>query len=81
MKRLLLISGCVLVLSGSAALAQTKPSGGPTPNSIRQEQMALAPNESVPTRHVIAYTDSYGFHFDRNGVLVDANGYPITPHP
>jgi hypothetical protein len=84
MMKLLLISGCVLVLCGSSALAQSKqtPINGPSPEATtrQSEQMAMAP-DAKPSRHRIAYTDQYGFHFDKGGLLVDDDGYPITAHP
>jgi hypothetical protein len=82
MTRLLLVSGCVLVLCGSSALAQLKqaPTNGPSSEATPPEQTAMAPG-ATPAPHKIVYTDRYGFHFDARGLLVDDNGYPITAHP
>jgi hypothetical protein len=84
MTKLLLVSGCVLAICGSSALAQPKqaPTGPSSVTTIQESpQVAMAPDQKMPPRHRIAYTDQYGFHFDSNGLLVDANGYPITAHP
>jgi hypothetical protein len=66
-------------------LAQTRqaPTQGFPSEAANQkpEEMAKAPGEAPPTRHRIVYTDQYGFHFDRNGLLLDDNGYLITARP
>lgn len=86
MKTLPLMATCLIVLSGSAALAQTQPQDVNgmmrDVNGTNSPQIAQAlPDMPAPTPHRIAYTDQYGFHFTQDGMLVDGAGYPITAHP
>jgi hypothetical protein len=74
MTKLALISACVLALSGASTAARADHVAH---NPTAAIQVVTAPSGAQPIRHQIAYTDQYGFHFDREGMLVDGHGYPI----
>jgi hypothetical protein len=74
MRMLIALSAGALILSSVGALA------APDANScaLSWGQATTTPtNESLPP-HEIAYTDQDGFHFDRNGMLIDDHGRPIV---
>jgi hypothetical protein len=75
MVKSMLLMGCIFLAACSTETAQVKDNH----QSPEDPQIAAAPNDLPP--HEIAYTDQYGFHFDRANALVDANGYPVTTDP
>jgi hypothetical protein len=76
MVKSMLLMGCFFLAACSTQTAQVK-DHHQSPDE--DPQIAAAANDLPP--HEIAYTDQYGFHFDKDNALVDANGHPVTTDP